>query len=116
MPEEQPLIEGFEAVAQVRVDREICQTAATCLSYHIYELDDEAKAVLLTNNGDNSDNPNNPLVTSEGGVSIDNLLQPTDTPLSRAHMQSLVLESAQACPFNAIIVTDDQGNQIWPKL
>jgi len=99
----------------VRVDRELCQTAATCLAFHIYELDDEAKAVLLTKNGSNSDEPSNVLATADGEVKVTDLLNPDDRR-SLEEMQAMVLESAQICPFNAIIVNDAKGNQIWPPL
>ncbi len=102
-------------VASVRVDRELCQTAAVCLAYHIYELDDESKAVLLTKNGSNSDELSNVLTTEDGLVKVEDLLSPEGT-LSKEEMQALVLESAKICPFNAIIVYDDAGNQIWPEI
>ena len=96
----------------VRVDRDTCLTAATCLAFSIYELDDESKAVLLTANGLNSDDPANILTTSEGEVAVTDLLNPTS--ISLVEMRALVLESAKACPFNAIIVTAEDGTQIWP--
>ncbi|MEI6478289.1 MAG: ferredoxin [bacterium] len=99
--------------ATVQVDRDMCQTAATCLAYHVYELDDESKAVLLTRNGSNSDEPSNPLTTPDGTVLIEDLLIPDSIDINE--MRALVLESAKACPFNAIIVKDAEGNVIWPK-
>lgn len=101
-----------ERIASVRVDRDLCQTAATCLAFNVYELDDEAKAVLLTKNGRNSDDPGNPLTNSTGEVLVDDLLN--EDGKTRQEMQEVLLESAKACPFNAIIVTDDNGNQVWP--
>lgn len=101
-------------VASVGVDREMCQSAATCLAYNIYELDEEAKAVLLTNNGSNSDTPGNPLATAEGFVDLENLLNTEN--MDREKMQQLVIESAKSCPFNAIIVKDKEGKQIWPEI
>jgi ferredoxin len=96
----------------VGVDREMCQTAAVCLAYHIYELDDEGKAVLLTKNGQNSDNNDNPLRDGEGFVNISDLPNPDGrTP---EELQAMVLESAKICPFNAIIVKAKDGTQIWP--
>jgi ferredoxin len=86
----------------------------TCLAWNIYELDDESKAVLLTNNGSNSDEPSNPLTTADGTVLVTDLLNTEDVALEE--MQARVLESAQICPFNAIIVKDAEGNQIWPLL
>jgi ferredoxin len=95
----------------VAVDRVMCQSAAICLAYHIYELDDEAKAVLLTKNGSNSDEPSNVLATKDGYVEIENL---KEAGQSLEEMQQMVLESAKLCPFNAIIVKDADGNQLWP--
>ncbi|MCC2632090.1 MAG: hypothetical protein K0S20_789 [Patescibacteria group bacterium] len=100
--------------ATVSVDREMCLTAATCLAYSIYELDDEEKAVLLTKNGLNSDDLSNPLTTPEGTVKIEDLVNTDSVEIEQ--MRDLVLESAKACPFNAIIVKDKDGNQIWPPL
>ncbi len=97
----------------VMVDREMCQTAAVCLAYHLYELDDEGKAVLLTKNGQNSDDNTNVLRDLEGGVEIPNLANPDN--VSPEEMRRLVLESAKICPFNAIIVKDAEGNILWPK-
>lgn len=97
----------------VSVDREMCQTAAVCLAYHMYQLDDEGKAVLLTQNGLDSNNSDNPLVRdAEGTVAIDDLPNPDGK--SPEEMRALVLESAKICPFNAIIVRDADGNIIWP--
>ena len=102
-----------EIPATVGVDREMCQSAATCLAWNIYELDDEAKAVLLTANGSNSDEPGNPQVIGEGFVKIEDLLNSDSKGLEE--MREMVLESAKACPFNAIIVKDAEGRIIWPK-
>ncbi len=96
----------------VAVDREMCQTAAICLAYNIYELDDESKAILLTKNGSNSDDPSNILATRDGFVNITDLLNGESKTLEE--MQEMVLESAKLCPFNAIIVRDAEGNQLWP--
>lgn len=106
---------GENQVGSVRVDRELCQTAAVCLAYHIYELDDESKAVLLTKNGSNSDELSNVLTTEDGLVRVEDLLNPDGT-MTKEEMQAMVLESAKICPFNAIIVYDDMGKQIWPEL
>ena len=98
--------------SSVAIDREMCLTAAVCLAYNIYELDDEAKAVLLTQNGLNSDDPTNVLATKDGYVKIEDLINPDSVSLEA--LRELVLESAKACPFNAIIVKDQNGKQIWP--
>jgi len=101
-----------DSIGSVGVDREMCQTAAVCLAYRMYELDDEAKAVLLTKNGLNSDDPANPQTTGEGFVNLADLQNPDN--LSPEELQALILESAQACPFNAIIVRDIDGRVVWP--
>lgn len=98
----------------IYVDREMCQTAATCLAYSVYELDDEAKAVLLTRNGLNSDDTRNDLIREDGFVAIKDLVNSENLDLAK--LQEMALESAKVCPFNAIIVKDQNGNQIWPPL
>jgi ferredoxin len=110
-PEEKNFI---PRVQSVQVDRELCQSAATCLAWNIYELDDESKAVLLTSNGLNSDDIQNTLASPDGTVLVSDLVNEDNQSLTS--MQEAVLESAKSCPFNAIIVRDDQGNQIWPVL
>lgn len=97
----------------VTIDREMCQTAAVCLAYHMYELDDEGKARLLSKHGlteaDIADMEDTMLQT----VLVDDLANPDEkTP---EEMRKLVLESAKICPFNAIIVKDKDGKQIWPQ-
>jgi ferredoxin len=99
--------------ASIEVDREMCQTAAVCLAYHMYELDDEGKAVLLTKNGQHSDQAGNPLVVGEGQVAISDLANPEGKSLEE--LRQLALESAKICPFNAIIVRDSNGTIIWPQ-
>lgn len=101
-----------EFVHSVHVNRSLCQTAAVCLAFHIYELDDEAKAVLLTKNGLNSDDPSNLLANAEGEVLVNDLKETDGKTFEE--MQALVLESAKLCPFNAIVVKDKEGKQIWP--
>jgi ferredoxin len=98
----------------VRVDRDMCQSAATCLAFRVYELDDEVKAVLLTRNGLNSDDPANPLAQPDGTVRIDDLANPEN--MTEESFRSFILESAKSCPFNAILVHDRDGRQIWPPL
>lgn len=68
----------------MRIDRNLCIGAATCvaISPKAWALDDEAKAIILD--------------TSE---------EETD--------QNLV-ESAKSCPVMAIIITDENGKQLFP--
>lgn len=68
----------------MRIDRNLCIGAATCvaLAPKAWALDDEAKAIIL----DTAD-------------------QETDQAL---------LEAAKGCPVMAIIITDENGKQIYP--
>jgi len=107
MSEELPHLAGHT----VEVDRELCLTAAICLAYGIYELDDEGKAVILTSNGSNSDEPGNPL-QQDGRVLLSDLID--SGAMTEEELKERVYASAQACPFNAIIVRDANGTPIWP--
>lgn len=100
-------------IKSIYVDRDVCITAAVCLMYDFYELDDEGKAVLLTNNNDDSGNPDNVLLNGDGSVDIASLAN--SKGLSIAEMRELALESAKACPFNAIIVKNESGETVWPN-
>lgn len=106
--------DSYKNIQSLKVDRDACLTAATCLAYHFYELDDESKAVILTQNGSNSDDASNPETNLDGVVEIEKLPNPNN--LSKEEMQKTALESAMCCPFNAIIAYDKEGNQIWPEL
>jgi ferredoxin len=68
----------------MRIDRDLCIGAATCvaLAPKAWALDDEAKAIILD--------------TSE---------EETDEAL---------LEAAKGCPVMAIFITDENGKQIYP--
>jgi ferredoxin len=68
----------------IRIDRDLCIGAATCIAIapKAWALDDEAKAIIL-----------------------DTGIQETD---------EILIESAKACPVAAIFVTDEKGKQIFP--
>ena len=68
----------------MRIDRNLCIGAATCVAIapKAWELDNEAKAIIL----DTSD-------------------QETDETL---------LEAAKGCPVMAIFITDETGKQLYP--
>lgn len=68
----------------MRIDRDLCIGAATCvaLAPKAWALDDEAKAIILD--------------TSE---------EETDDAL---------LDAAKGCPVMAIFITDETGKQIYP--
>ncbi len=68
----------------MRIDRDLCIGAATCIAVapKAWALDDEAKAIIL-----------------------DTASEETDETL---------LESAKACPVMAIFILDENGKQIFP--
>ncbi len=68
----------------MRIDRNLCIGAATCVAIapKAWTLDNEAKAVILESADQESD-------------------------------QSLV-DAAKGCPVAAIIITDENGKQIFP--
>lgn len=81
---------------RVRVDRELCIGAASCLALlpEVFELDEEGKAVIKRAAGDK---------TSDW-------TDYKELPVEAA----MILEAARSCPTNAIIIEDDSGKQIYP--
>lgn len=87
---------------KVKVDRNLCIGAATCVAVapKVFELDSEGKAVILKKDGSK---------TSD----FVNYKDINDTEES-------ILYAAKSCPVDAIIIVeaDDQGKeirQIWPS-
>lgn len=70
---------------KVRVDRDLCIGAATCIAIapKSYVLDSQAKAIILK--------------------SIDEESEQT------------IIDSAKSCPVAAIFIEDEKGNKIFPK-
>lgn len=70
---------------KVRVDRDLCIGAATCVAIaaKAFALDSQAKAVILTTAEEDQDNT--------------------------------ILDAARGCPVAAIIIEDANGNKIFPK-
>lgn len=68
----------------MRIDRDLCIGAATCvaLAPKAWALDDEAKAIIL-----------------------DTTEEETDLSL---------LDAAKGCPVMAIFITDENGKQLYP--
>ncbi len=68
----------------MRIDRDLCIGAATCVAIapKAWALDGEAKAIIL-----------------------DTVEEETD---------DMLLEAAKACPVMAIIITDSTGKQLYP--
>lgn len=69
----------------VKVDRDLCIGAATCIAVaaKAFDLDTEAKAVVLD--------------------SVDE------------ETREAIIEAAKACPTAAIIIVDEKGNKIFPE-
>ncbi|MFC1647073.1 ferredoxin [Patescibacteria group bacterium] len=68
----------------MKIDRDMCIGAATCIAIapKAWELDDEAKAVILDTASDHTDEE--------------------------------LLNAAKSCPVMAIFITDDTGKQLFP--
>lgn len=81
---------------RVKVDRDLCIGAASCVALlpEVFELDEEGKAIIKKLLGE---------ATSDWTDYKD---LPADA--------KLVLEAAKSCPTNAIIIEDDEGRQIYP--
>lgn len=94
---------------RIKVDREACQTAATCLMYRLaadqplFELDDDSIAVMHRADGN----------TTSDSVELTQLAG-YDASKDK-EMREKLIAAAQACPFNAIIVEDDDGTVLWPE-
>lgn len=70
---------------KVRVDRDLCIGAATCVAIapKTFTLDSEAKAIILSSVFEDDDNT--------------------------------ILDAARGCPVAAIIVEDVNGNKVFPQ-
>lgn len=68
----------------MRIDRNLCIGAATCVAIapKAWALDNEAKAIILDSASEETDD--------------------------------ILLEAAKGCPVMAIIITDKDGKQIYP--
>lgn len=94
---------------RIKVDREACQTAATCLMYRLsadrplFELDDDSIAVMRRADGAETSD----WVELTGLAGYD--------AAKDQEMRDKLLAAAQACPFNAIVIEDDDGSVLWPE-
>lgn len=70
---------------KVRVDRDLCIGAATCIAVapKTFVLDSEAKAIVLQT--------------------------------AQEELPDTIIESAKACPVAAIIIEDETGKRIFPE-
>lgn len=85
-------------IAKITVDRNLCIGAASCVAVApgVFELDAENKAVIMKNDGTADSGP------VEYGVLRDTI-----------DFDTLML-AAQSCPTKAIVLHDEEGNQIYP--
>lgn len=81
---------------RIRVDREKCIGAAACLALlpKVFKLDQENKAVIRRNDGTEN---------SDWADYIELDASPED-----------LISAAEACPTLAIIIEDNDGNQLFP--
>lgn len=81
---------------RVKVDRDLCISAASCVAFlpEVFDLDEEGKAVMKKILGD---------PTSDW----------TDFKELSVEAQ-LIIEAAKTCPTSAIIIEDDNGQQVYP--
>ncbi|NTU72924.1 ferredoxin [Candidatus Roizmanbacteria bacterium] len=70
---------------KVRVDRDLCIGAATCIAIapNMFALDSDAKAIILSTSDQDSDDA--------------------------------IIDAAKGCPVAAVIIEDEQGNKVFPK-
>ena len=84
MESNDPKIVRKVGTLNMRIDRNLCIGAATCVAIapKAWALDNEAKAVILDTAGEES--------------------------------QQSLIDAAKGCPVAAIIITDENGKQIFP--
>jgi ferredoxin len=84
MDQNDPKVQRKIRKLTMRIDRNLCIGAATCVAIapKAWALDNEAKAIIL-----------------------DTVNEETDDSL---------LEAAKGCPVMAIFITDDTGKQVYP--
>ena len=92
-------MDGDKKVAKITVDEGLCIGAASCLSAvtGVYELDENNKAVILQKGGEKGFGPvEKSALENEGASDAD------------------LIASAQSCPTMAILLHDEEGNQVYP--
>jgi ferredoxin len=87
------------AIKTLAIDRDQCIGAASCVAVYpdVFEIDDEAKAVLKLKGGEITSDRTD--ITALDVTSVDD-----DT----------LLLAAQSCPTAAIYLYDEDGNQVFP--
>lgn len=87
------------AIKTLAIDRDQCIGAASCVAVYseVFEIDDEAKAVLKLNSGDTTSDRTEITALDVSSVDDDTLLL-----------------AAQSCPTAAIYLYDENGTQVFP--
>lgn len=87
------------AIKTLAIDRDQCIGAASCVAVYpdVFEIDEEAKAVLKLKGGEITSDRTD--ITALDVTSVDD-----DT----------LLLAAQSCPTAAIYLYDEDGNQVFP--
>jgi ferredoxin len=92
------MADGKKKIARITVDRNLCIGAASCVltAPDVFELDGENKAVLKLKGKKDS-----------GPASLNDLE-------AAGISEETILAAAQSCPTKAIIIHDEEGNQLYP--
>lgn len=87
------------AIKTLAIDRDQCIGAASCVAVYpeVFEIDDEAKAVLKLQGGDSTSDRTDIKALEVSSVDDDTLLL-----------------AAQSCPTAAIYLYNEDGEQVFP--
>jgi ferredoxin len=88
------------AIKTLKVDRELCIGAASCIAVYpqVFEIDAENKAVMKLKDGN----------------STSDIIEATLLDVSAVEDETLLL-AAQSCPVAAIFLYDEEGKQVYPE-
>lgn len=89
------------AIKTLAIDRDQCIGAASCVAVYpeVFEIDDEAKAVLKLENNETTSDRTDVKALDVSSVDDDTLLL-----------------AAQSCPTAAIYLYDENGDQVFPSI
>jgi ferredoxin len=87
------------AIKTLAIDRDQCIGAASCVAVYpdVFEIDEEAKAVLKLKGGETTSERTDIKALDVSSVDDDTLLL-----------------AAQSCPTAAVYLYDEEGNQVFP--
>jgi ferredoxin len=87
------------AIKTLAIDRDQCIGAASCVAVYpdLFEIDEEAKAVLKLKGGETTSERTDIKALDVSNVDDDTLLL-----------------AAQSCPTAAVYLYDEDGNQVFP--